>query len=49
MLSLMFALSVFVPGPMEPPKPPTPVGTGTRYVPKADRGAPRQTEAAGSR
>jgi hypothetical protein len=41
------AIAAFVPDPTPPPV--ITQGTGTRYVPKVDRGAPRQTEGAGSR
>jgi hypothetical protein len=48
-LSAMLSTGKFIPTIVEPPKPPTPVGTGTRYAPKVDRSAPRKTEGAGSR
>lgn len=53
-VSIIFALTVptaalaaFVPDPTPPPK--ITQGSGTRFTPLIDRGAPRQTEGAGSR
>ncbi len=53
-VSIIFALTVptaalaaFVPDPTPPPK--ITQGSGTRYTPTLDRGAPHQTESAGVR
>jgi hypothetical protein len=46
-LAAMLTTGVFVPDPTPPPV--ITQSSGTRYVPKVDRSAPRATEGAGSR